>query len=92
MVCDTLDELAPPDDGKSRRALITFVEDRPGHDLRYAIDASKIEGELGWEPAESFASGLGKTVAWYLENREWWQRILGEGYDGSRLGLGTGAA
>ena len=92
MVCDTLDELAPPDGGRSRRALITFVEDRPGHDLRYAIDGSKIERELGWRPAETFPSGLGKTVAWYLENREWWQRIIGASYDGSRLGLGTGAA
>ncbi len=92
MVCDTLDELAPPDGGRSRRALITFVEDRPGHDHRYAIDASKIERELGWRPDESFHSGLAKTVAWYLENREWWQRIIGASYDGSRLGLGTGAA
>ena len=92
MVCDTLDGLAPPDGGRSRRALITFVEDRPGHDYRYAIDASKIERELGWRPAETFHSGLSKTVAWYLENREWWQRIIGASYDGSRLGLGTGAA
>lgn len=92
MVCDTLDELAPPGGGRPRRALITFVEDRPGHDYRYAVDASKIERELGWRPAETFQSGLAKTVAWYLENREWWQRIIGESYDGSRLGLGTGAA
>lgn len=89
-VCDVLDELAPPDGHRSRRELITFVEDRPGHDLRYAIDASKIARELDWRPAESFASGLAKTVAWYLEHREWWQRIIGTTYDGSRLGLGAG--
>ncbi len=91
MVCDTLDGLAPPDDGRSRRALITFVEDRPGHDHRYAIDASKIERELGWRPAETFHSGLVKTLAWYLDNRDWWQRILGTTYDGSRLGVALGS-
>jgi dTDP-glucose 4,6-dehydratase len=70
--CDLLDELAPPlAGGKRRRELITFVKDRPGHDRRYAIDCAKIERELGWTPAESFDTGLRKTVRWYLENRAW---------------------
>jgi dTDP-glucose 4,6-dehydratase len=70
--------------------LIAFVEDRPGHDLRYAIDASKIRAELGWAPSESFTSGLRRTVAWYLANRGWWSR--GGTYDGARLGLGASAS
>ena len=86
-ICDLLDELEPRNDGP-RRNLITFVKDRPGHDQRYAIDAAKIRDELGWEPKETFASGLRKTVAWYLDNRQWWQDILGTSYDGGRLGLG----
>ncbi len=69
------------------RELITFVKDRPGHDLRYAIDASKIERELGWVPQETFETGLHKTVLWYLENRDWWQRVLDGSYQGERLGL-----
>ncbi|MDX1694686.1 MAG: GDP-mannose 4,6-dehydratase, partial [Ketobacteraceae bacterium] len=66
--------------------LIRFVEDRPGHDARYAIDASKIEEDLGWKPRETFASGLRKTVEWYLENREWWQRVLDGNYRLDRIG------
>ena len=66
--------------------LITFVTDRPGHDNRYAIDASKIERELGWTPQETFSSGLRKTVIWYLENRTWWQRVLNGNYRLERLG------
>ncbi|WP_099350349.1 dTDP-glucose 4,6-dehydratase [Erwinia amylovora] len=67
--------------------LITFVQDRPGHDLRYAIDATKIEKELGWLPEETFETGLEKTVQWYLKNTEWWQRVLDGSYAGVRLGL-----
>jgi dTDP-glucose 4,6-dehydratase len=69
-VCALLDELAPDAAGSYSR-LITFVKDRPGHDRRYAIDARKIERELGWRPAETFDSGIRKTVQWYLANREW---------------------
>ena len=75
MICDLVDEFAPLSSGESRRRLITFVKDRPGHDRRYAIDFSKIHGELGWSPAESFASGLGKTVRWYIDNLSWSERI-----------------
>ncbi|PML10639.1 dTDP-glucose 4,6-dehydratase [Vibrio breoganii] len=70
------------------RSLITFVEDRPGHDLRYAIDASKIEQELGWKPKETFESGLRKTVLWYLTNEKWWSRVLDGSYSRERLGQG----
>lgn len=70
-ICDLVDELRPPRDASSRRDLITYVEDRPGHDRRYAIDATKISRELGWGPAEQFESGLRKTVKWYLENSSW---------------------
>ena len=85
-ICDLLDELAPGD--KPRRQLIAFVTDRPGHDLRYAMDISKISGELGWRPQETFASGLRKTVMWYLANRDWWTKIREGRYAGQRLGLG----
>jgi len=78
MICDLVDELAPA--GASRRRLITFVTDRPGHDRRYAIDFSKLHAELGWSPAESFASGLRKTVIWYLGNRGWSERIRNGAY------------
>ena len=71
---------------KSYRDLITFVKDRPGHDVRYAIDASKIERELGWVPEETFESGLRKTVQWYLDNRQWWERVLSGVYRLERLG------
>ncbi len=92
MICDLVDELAPRPDLAPRRELITFVADRPGHDLRYAIDASKIRAELGWTPTETFASGLRRTVTWYLENRHWWDAIRGGTYDGSRLGVDAGAS
>lgn len=69
--------------------LITFVKDRPGHDLRYAIDASKIQRELGWAPQETFESGIEKTVNWYLQNRTWWTRVLDGSYAGERLGLNS---
>ena len=87
-ICDLLEELAPekPVGVKNYRDLITFVKDRPGHDLRYAIDASKIERELGWMPEETFETGLRKTVKWYLDNREWWQRVLSGAYRLERLG------
>ncbi|WP_374408340.1 dTDP-glucose 4,6-dehydratase [Pelagerythrobacter sp.] len=83
-VCTVLDELAPAND--PRESLIEFVADRPGHDARYAIDASKLEGELGWRPQETFDTGIEKTVRWYLDN-EWWWRPLRDRYDGERLGL-----
>ena len=87
-ICDTLDELVPLEaGGASRRELITFVADRPGHDRRYAIDAGKIARELGWTPRETFATGLRQTVQWYLDNREWWQRVQDGSYQGERLGL-----
>ena len=70
------------------KSLIRFVADRPGHDQRYAIDASKIERELGWRPQESFESGLRNTVQWYLGNRDWWGRIRSGVYRGERLGAG----
>ena len=72
-ICDCLDELL--NDGMVRRELIEFVSDRPGHDVRYAIDASKIERELSWAPGETFESGLRKTIAWYLDNRSWWEPL-----------------
>jgi dTDP-glucose 4,6-dehydratase len=84
-ICALVDEFAP--DAQGRERLITFVGDRPGHDLRYAIDASKIERELGWTPRETFETGLRKTVIWYLENRGWWQRIRSGVYRGERLGV-----
>lgn len=87
-LCDLLDELRPRDDGQSYRAQITFVEDRPGHDRRYAIDASKIEKELGWQPRETFETAIRKTVLWYLENSQWTQSILDGTYRCERLGLG----
>lgn len=86
-VCDLLDQVAPDATG-ARRNLISFVKDRPGHDRRYAIDASKIERELGWQAEENFESGLSKTVRWYCENRTWWQSILDRGYQQTRIGLG----
>ena len=87
-ICDLLDRFVPSPNGSHRR-LITFVADRPGHDLRYAIDSSKIRRELGWSPAEDFESGLEKTVRWYLDNRDWWQAILERGYQAERVGLGA---
>ncbi|MGO3783126.1 MAG: dTDP-glucose 4,6-dehydratase [Vreelandella alkaliphila] len=83
-LCDLLQELVPQE--QSYRELITFVTDRPGHDVRYAIDASKIERELGWTPEETFETGLRKTVQWYLANETWWKRVQDGSYQGQRLG------
>ena len=87
-ICDLLEELAPvkPASVNSYRDLIMFVKDRAGHDVRYAIDASKIERELGWVPKETFETGLRKTVQWFLDNPEWWGRILSGAYRLERLG------
>ncbi|MBW1995351.1 MAG: GDP-mannose 4,6-dehydratase, partial [Deltaproteobacteria bacterium] len=74
-ICDMIDSLSPLPDGRSRRELITFVKDRPGHDLRYAIDSSRLENELGWRPRQSFKTGLKKTIKWYLNNESWVRRI-----------------
>ena len=91
-LCAILDELVPehPEGIKSYEELITHVDDRPGHDLRYAIDAGKIQRELGWVPAETFESGIRKTVQWYLGNKEWWQHVLDGSYQRERLGLIAG--
>ncbi len=89
-LCALLDEFRPA--GRPHARLIEFVADRPGHDRRYAMDARKLRRELGWKPRESFESGLRKTVAWYLENRAWWEPIWSGRYAGARLGLAVGAA
>ena len=88
LVCELLEELAPnkPQGIQHYKDLITFVTDRPGHDVRYAIDATKIKKELSWVPEETFESGMKKTVQWYLANRDWWQRIRDGIYKGERLG------
>lgn len=86
ILCDLLDEFRPRSDGSSHRTLITHVQDRPGHDLRYAIDASKIQRKLGWIPEETFESGIRKTVEWYLKNLEWCQRVQDGSYQRERLG------
>ena len=90
-LCDLLEELVPnkPAGVAHYRDLITYVADRPGHDLRYAIDASKIAHDLGWVPQETFESGIRKTVIWYLENETWWRRVQDGSYAGERLGLGA---
>ena len=85
-ICDLLDKFSPAASG-SRRQLISFVTDRPGHDRRYAIDASKLERELGWRAQETFESGIEKTVRWYLDNETWWRSILDRGYTANRVGL-----
>jgi len=87
-LCDLLDvRVNPKPQGiQSFRELITFVTDRPGHDKRYAIDASKIASTLGWTPQETFESGLAKTVDWFLANKDWWQRVRSGTYQGERLG------
>jgi dTDP-glucose 4,6-dehydratase len=87
-LCTLLDELVPDSRHQPHKSLITFVDDRPGHDKRYSIDFKKIQQELGWFPMETFSEGLRKTVAWYLANREWWLGILEGKYRGQRLGLG----
>lgn len=88
-ICELLEELAParPDGVAHYADLITFVKDRPGHDLRYAIDASKIERELGWVPQETFQTGLRKTVQWYLDNLDWCRRVQDGSYQRERLGF-----
>jgi len=90
IICALLDELVPESPYAPHASLVTFVEDRPGHDRRYAIDAGKVERELGWTPEETFESGMEKTVRWYLENREWCESVLSRGYRQERLGLGSG--
>ena len=89
-ICNLLDELRPcTHQGVTKyETLIAFVDDRPGHDVRYAIDASKIQRELAWVPQETFETGLRKTVEWYLSNEEWWRAVLDGSYQGQRLGLG----
>ncbi|NNE96974.1 MAG: dTDP-glucose 4,6-dehydratase [Acidimicrobiales bacterium] len=91
-VCDLLDEMVGEIGGESRRSLISFVTDRPGHDLRYAIDASKVQAELGWAPTRTFEQGLRETVRWYLDNETWWRPLLGSRYRGQRLGTGASPA
>lgn len=86
-ICDILDRIEPKNGGTSYREQITFVADRPGHDFRYAIDASKLALELNWMPQESFESGIEKTVRWYLSNRDWWTSIQNGAYRGQRLGI-----
>jgi dTDP-glucose 4,6-dehydratase len=85
-LCALLDEAIPQSPHRPHRALIKFVEDRPGHDLRYAIDDAKLRREFGWRPAENLESGLAKTVRWYLDNRAWWEPIRSGVYRGERLG------
>lgn len=89
-ICSLLEDLVPnkPEGVSSYEELITYVTDRPGHDVRYAIDASKIERELGWKPEETFESGIRKTVEWYLSNTNWWSRVLDGSYSLERLGVG----
>lgn len=84
-ICDELDRICPED--RPRRSLIKFVADRPGHDQRYAIDAGKLEGELGWRASENFETGLRRTIAWYLDNEAWWRPLRERVYSGQRLGL-----
>ena len=88
-ICATLDRLRPKADGASYADQIQFVADRPGHDRRYAIDASKIGDKLGWEPQIGFDDGIERTVLWYLDHRDWWEPLLARRYDTSRLGLGS---
>ncbi len=84
-ICDLLDEMCPSE--KSKRELITYVKDRPGHDRRYAIDASKLLKELNWQPRETFESGIRHTIQWYLDNPEWVERVKDGSYQGQRLGV-----
>ena len=87
LIAALLDRLAPMRSGRPHATLISFVEDRPGHDHRYAMDAGRAERELGWRPAVGFEAGLEGTLTWYLDNRAWWERILSGRYGGERLGL-----
>ncbi|MHA3052066.1 dTDP-glucose 4,6-dehydratase [Acinetobacter sp. ANC 4640] len=86
-ICNILDKLQPQANGQSYESLITFVKDRPGHDLRYAIDATKIKNELGWIPTETFETGIRKTVEWYLNNLDWCRRVQDGSYQRERLGV-----
>lgn len=88
-ICKILDELKPQASGQAYESLITFVKDRPGHDLRYAIDATKIQNELGWTPAETFETGIRKTVEWYLNNLDWCHRVQDGSYQRERLGVNS---
>lgn len=88
-ICDLLDEMSPEPSGKPYKSLITFVNDRPGHDRRYAIDSGKVQRELGWTPKETFATGLRKTIQWYLDHQTWVDRVMSGAYRGERLGLGS---
>lgn len=88
-LCDLLDEMAPQASGKSYKSLIAFVNDRPGHDRRYAIDSGKIQRQLGWAPKETFETGLRKTIRWYLDNQTWVDRVMSGAYRGERLGLSS---
>lgn len=89
VICELLEELVPkkPQGVQKYQDLISYVTDRPGHDVRYAIDASKIERELGWKPKETFESGIRKTTIWYLDNEKWWSRVLDGSYQVARLGM-----
>ena len=86
-ICSLLDEMSPRENGSKYSKLITYVQDRPGHDFRYAIDATKINQDLGWSPKESFETGIRKTIDWYLNNRDWWQAIQNNTYQQERLGV-----
>jgi dTDP-glucose 4,6-dehydratase len=86
-ICALLDEMLPDGPNRPHAGLIRFVTDRPGHDARYAIDAAKIRDELGWRPRHSFEDGLRQTVRWYLDHKEWWERVMSGAYRGERLGL-----
>lgn len=88
-ICKILDELKPQANGQAYASLITFVKDRPGHDLRYAIDATKIQNELGWTPTETFETGIRKTVEWYLNNLDWCHRVQDGSYQRERLGVNS---
>ena len=87
-ICTILDEVKPAESGKSYHQLITFVKDRPGHDFRYAINSKKIKQDLGWQPQETFQSGLRKTINWYLDNKDWWIETQKNIYQQERLGTG----
>jgi dTDP-glucose 4,6-dehydratase len=86
-ICNLLDNIRPSENLKSYQELITFVKDRPGHDLRYAIDSSKLQNKLGWSPKETFETGIRKTIEWYLDNKTWWLDIQNNTYQQERLGV-----
>ncbi len=88
-ICVILDEIKPNNNGRSYKEQIIFVKDRPGHDFRYAMDITKINKELNWHPKESFITGIGKTIKWYLYNEKWWLEIQKKKYNQERLGLIT---